>query len=71
MGSPKGEGNFSCSLQGLQLGQLTEKRYEMELGKEAQIHQKVFMGLSLYARCWGRCGGHGQVCSPPGEGIPL
>lgn len=44
-----GEGNFICSLQGLQPGRLTKKRCEMELGKEAQIHQKVFMGQSLYA----------------------
>lgn len=71
MGSPKGEGNFSCSLQGLQPGQLTKKHCEMDLGKESQIHQKVFMGPSLYAQCWSRCGGHGQAHSPPGEGIPL
>lgn len=53
--------DFSCPLQGIQPGQLSEKLGEIELGKEAQTQHQVFMGRRLYARFWGRCGGHGKA----------
>lgn len=38
-------------------------------GKRGPDPSESLYGTKLHVQWWGRCGGHGQACRPPGEGI--